>query len=135
MTRLLSIVLVEDDPEQRLVLRSFLVKKGHTIALEAERGDDPRLWDVTADVAVVDLGLAGASGIDVIDELRERMPVLALTASNHDSSVSEALLKGAVGYVVKGAPMAEVVGAIELVAAHRPVLRRHVDARIRTRST
>jgi two-component system response regulator DesR len=124
MGRPLSIVLVEDNAETRHILRSFLIKRGHTIALECDRGDDQRLWDVKADVAVVDLNLPGADGIDVIDELRERMPILALTSSSHDSGVSAALLKGAMGYVVKGAPMAEVLDAVESVADGRPVLRR-----------
>lgn len=124
MGRSLSIVIVEDNAETRHILRSFLVKRGHTIALECERGDDRRLWDVKADVAVVDLSLPGADGIDVIDELRERMPILALTSSSHDGAVSAALLKGAFGYVVKGAPMAEVIDAVERVAEGRPVLRR-----------
>ena len=124
MGRSLSIVIVEDNAETRHILRSFLVKRGHTIALECDRGDDERLWDVKADVAIVDLNLPGADGIDVIDELRERMPILALTSSSHDGAVTTALLKGAFGFIVKGAPMAEVIDAVENVAAGRPVLRR-----------
>lgn len=124
MGRRLSIVIVEDNAETRHILRSFLVKRGHTIALECDRGDDERLWDVTADVAVVDLNLPGADGIDVIDELRERMPILALTSSSHDGAVTTALLTGAFGFIVKGAPMAEVIDAVENVAEGRPVLRR-----------
>lgn len=118
--RALNIVIVEDNAETRLFLRSFLVKKGHHVVLESERGDDARLWDAHGDVAVVDLNLPGADGYDVIDELKERMPVLALTSSLHDESVSQALLKGASGYVVKGAPMSEVVRAIEQVAGRQP---------------
>lgn len=124
MARSLSVVIVEDNADTRRFLRSFLEKRGHAVVLECDRGDAEQLWDVKADVAVVDLNLPGADGIDVIDELRERMPVLALTSSTHDGAVSAALLKGASGYVVKGAPMAEVVDAIERVADGRPVLRR-----------
>ena len=129
MGRSLSIVIVEDNAETRHILRSFLVKRGHTIALECDRGDDERLWDVKADVAVVDLNLPGADGIDVIDELRDRMPILALTSSSHDDGVSAALLKGALGYVVKGAPMAEVIDAVERVADRKPILRRVVESK------
>jgi DNA-binding NarL/FixJ family response regulator len=129
MSRALSIVIVEDNAETRHILRSFLVKRGHTIALECDRGDDERLWTVQADVAVVDLNLPGADGIDVIDELRERMPCLALTSSSHDAGVTTALLKGALGYVVKGAPMAEVIDAVERVADRQSILRRVGDAK------
>jgi two-component system response regulator PhoP len=122
----LQILIVEDDADQRRVLRAALEKGGHVVAHEAERGDDPVLGtDPDVDVAIVDLNLPGASGIEVIRTLltnRPFLPVLVLSASDHQQAITEALFTGALGYIVKGARFQEVLDAVELVARRRPVL-------------
>jgi DNA-binding NarL/FixJ family response regulator len=121
----LSVLVVEDDPAQRQMLRISLEARGHAIAGEVERGDDPMLREHKADVAVVDLALPGKSGIEVIRELRDHhpdLPVLVLSATAHNAAITEALLAGALGYVVKGARLLDVVDAVELVARKQQVV-------------
>ena len=121
----LSVLVVEDDPSQREMLRVSLEARGHVVSCEVARGDDDKLRAHTADVAVVDLGLPGKSGIDVIRELRDArpdLPVLVLSASAHNAAITEALLAGALGYVVKGARLLDVVDAVELVAKKQQVM-------------
>lgn len=119
----LRVLVVEDDADQRRLVSTMLERCGHRVTLAAERGDDPAIMDQDVDVAVIDLNLPGRSGLEVIRGLLDRqplLPVLVLSASSDGATVSEALLAGALGYVVKGARPSEVVDAVELVARRSP---------------
>lgn len=123
MTINLRVMVVEDDADQRRLLTVMLERAGHTVALAAERGDDPAILQQDIDVAVIDLNLPGKSGSEVIRALLDRqpvLPVLVVSAASDHAAVSEALLAGALGYVVKGARPSEVVDAVELVARRTP---------------
>lgn len=72
------------------------------------------------DVLILDLGLPGLDGFEVIRLLREeRNPVRILVVSGRDdpATVFETLRLGADGYQEKTRPVAEVVAAVEAVAA------------------
>ena len=71
---------------------------------------------VRADVALLDLGLPGMSGIDGVRRLREISPAtqaLVLTVHDDDAHVFEAICAGASGYLLKDTPPARLVAAIE----------------------
>ena len=131
----LRILVIEDDADQRRLVRAALVAGGHIVAREIERGDDPSLLaDPDVDVAVVDLNLPGMGGIDVIRALldkRPSLPVLVLSASAHSAAITEALLAGALGYVVKGARFQELLDSIEMVARRRPALSAQAEGALR----
>lgn len=123
MATTLRVMVVEDDGDQRRLITSMLSRAGHTIALAAERGDDPAILETEIDVAVIDLGLPGRSGVELIRALLDKrplLPVLVVSASSHSAAITEALLAGALGYVVKGARLHEVVDAVELIARRTP---------------
>ncbi len=123
MSRTLRVLLIEDDAAQRHMLRLSLEKRGHQVAGEIARGDDDAIVGCSADVAVVDLGLPGRSGVDVTRVLRARdVPVLVVSASAHSATVTEALLAGALGYIVKGARLGDIVDAVECVARREQVI-------------
>jgi DNA-binding NarL/FixJ family response regulator len=124
----LRVLIVEDDETQSHMLRKSLNMRGHVVVHAADRGDDPLLASVQADVGVVDLSLPGKSGVEVIRALHARavpLPVLVLSASAHSAAVTEALLAGALGFVVKGTRLSEVIDAVELVAQKKQVLPTH----------
>jgi DNA-binding NarL/FixJ family response regulator len=87
------------------------------------------------DLAVVDLEMPGLDGIAAIGRLREAAPgtrALVLTAFDTDERIIGALEAGARGYLLKGAPRAEIFAAIRTIAAggstlHGPVAARLVD--------
>lgn len=119
----LRVIVVEDDADQRRLITSMLTRAGHTIALACERGDDPAVLDTEADVALIDLSLPGRSGVELIRALldkRPTLPVLVVSASSHSAAITEALLAGALGYVVKGARLHEVVDAVEMISRRTP---------------
>jgi two-component system response regulator PhoP len=135
----LRVLLVEDDDDLRKMLRAALVRAGYSIGLECDRGDDPALTaDVDVDVAVVDLTLPGLSGVEVIRGLLDRrpsLPVLVLSSSSHGSAVTEALLAGALGYVVKGARLQDLTDAVQMVARRQPALSAEAQAALSSRTS
>jgi DNA-binding NarL/FixJ family response regulator len=72
------------------------------------------------DLAIVDISLSGASGIDLIKALKSQQPELpVLVVSMHDESLyaERALRAGAMGYVMKQEPAKTVKAAIRKVLA------------------
>lgn len=81
-------------------------------ALEAIEGDRP-------DVVLLDIHLPDGSGLDLLATIRSRfpgLPVVMLTMSDEPTYVEEAVRAGAVGYLLKSAPRAELIRAIEAAA-------------------
>lgn len=73
-------------------------------------------------VLVIDLAVAGLSGIDVARRLRILRPVpriLVFSSSGTSQSVQFALQAGAYGYVLRTAPISELMHAIRAVAEGR----------------
>jgi DNA-binding NarL/FixJ family response regulator len=85
-------------------------------AAEASRLTDPG----TVDVLLVDIRLGTASGLDVLaaDPDRGALPaVIVLTAYDYPQYADAALRLGAAGFVLKTAPVAELIDAVRRVAA------------------
>jgi DNA-binding NarL/FixJ family response regulator len=79
------------------------------------------------DVVLLDLSLGERSGFEVLEELQRRklgLRVIVLSMSSQPRHVAEALRLGALGYVLKGSPSAELLEAIEAVSQGR----RHLGA-------
>jgi DNA-binding NarL/FixJ family response regulator len=78
------------------------------------------LGSLRPDVALLDLGLPGMSGIDGVRLIRERSPAtqaLVLTVHDDDDHVFEAICAGASGYLLKDTPPARLVAAIQELGA------------------
>ncbi len=79
-----------------------------------------RAMELGPDVILMDLRMPGMDGATAIRELSERgIParVLVLTTFDADSDVVPAIEAGATGYLLKDAPRAELIRAVQ--AAHR----------------
>jgi DNA-binding NarL/FixJ family response regulator len=77
------------------------------------------------DIVVVDLGLPGGSGIEVIGEIQclsPRSRILALTAQDGREYIRAALQAGADGYLLKETNCAELLRAIRTVSKGRRFL-------------
>ena len=83
---------------------------------EALRG----INDTQPDLVIVDISLAGASGIDLIKtikSLREDLPVLVVSMHDESLYAERALRAGAMGYVMKQEPAKTVKTAVRKVLA------------------
>jgi len=90
------------------------------------------------DVAVVDLSLREASGLELLKDLKVRFPRLpVLVLSMYDESVyaERALRAGARGYIMKEAPPEQVLEAIRRVLAGEVYLSGAASSRLLKRLT
>lgn len=116
-------VLVVDD---HLVVREGLQHllgstSGFEVVGTAADGDEAiRLARaLQPNVVLLDLGLPGKSGLDVISELAresDRPRILVLTVHQDEGMVLEAITRGASGYVLKQATREELLSALRKVA-------------------
>lgn len=112
------VFLVDDHPLVRNALAQLLAGAGHALAGQAgdvrETLAHPAL--AASRLAVVDLALGEASGLDLIGQLRER-GVAVLVYSMHEGSnvVRRALEAGAAGYVTKRDAAQALLDAVRTV--------------------
>lgn len=85
----------------------------------------PRLEQAAPDVALVDIGLPGMSGIEGIRLLKERHPglhLIVLTVYDDDDRIFQALCAGASGYLLKKTQPARLLESLrEAVAGGGPM--------------
>jgi DNA-binding NarL/FixJ family response regulator len=94
-----------------------------------------RPWDLVPDVALVDIGLPGMSGIEGIRLLREKypsMPVVMLTVYDDDERIFEALCAGACGYLLKQTPPTRLLDSLKDVMKGGSAMSPEVAARVIT---
>src|SRR6184192_746856 len=133
------IVIVDDHPLFRKGLEQLIHSDG-TFAVCGEAGSAAEAMDVIRkldpDLAIVDVSLPGANGIELIKNIRAEFPKLPiLVLSMHDESLYalRALRAGAEGYVMKHEAMANVIQAIHEVFNGRPYLSPAMAAQVITK--
>ncbi len=114
----LNVVIVEDQLEIREGLRALIDGTGGFRCVGAYRSMEEaldRMKGAPPDVALMDIGLPGMSGIEGIGLVRERHPstqVLMLTVYDDDDRIFQALCAGACGYLLKKTPPARLLDAL-----------------------
>ena len=120
----MKVLVVEDEALLRHHLQTRLGESGHIV--DAVPDAEEALYqthEFNHDLAVIDLGLPGISGLDLIRQLRSRgktFPILILTARGNWQDKVEGLAAGADDYVVKPFSIRELLLRV------RAVLRRSV---------
>jgi two-component system, OmpR family, KDP operon response regulator KdpE len=116
-----NILIVEDDPNIRKLVRVNLVKRGYTVSEAEDSHQAIALFqEVPVDLVLLDLLLPGLSGVDVCTWIRARsdVPIIVLSARMEEDLKVAALDAGADDYVTKP------FGSEELLARVRAFLRR-----------
>ncbi|MBF5003685.1 response regulator transcription factor [Diaphorobacter caeni] len=122
-----TITVVEDDEDTRANVCSFLKKAGLRVwGVESVEHFYVRLLQEKTDLVVVDLGLPGQNGLNLIRILSEQnVPVIALTGRGDSESRIQGLNAGALQYFVKPADMNELFAGIRSQLRYR---QQHVSA-------
>ncbi len=140
---MIRILIADDEPSIRLVLRDALEGAGHEV-VEAADGNAARalLSTQPIDVALLDLRMPGPSGLELLDELRNRgadaPPVVIMTAQNTFENAVEAMKRGAFDYLTKPFELPQLEALIEKVRQQRSLrgevtaLRRRVGEAFRS---
>jgi DNA-binding NarL/FixJ family response regulator len=124
----IRVLLADDHAIVRAGIRQLLEHSGAIqIVAEASDGEAAQalIRQHQPDVAVLDIQMPKASGIEVTRWVRANMPgvgVLILTAYNDDPYVMAVLQAGANGYVLKTASPEELIQAVQDVHAGKSVL-------------
>ena len=113
----MRVLLVEDDQTLSRSLRAQLERAGYRVQC-AEDGREGLYYatEFAIDVAIVDLGLPGLSGVDLIKSVRAKgkeYPILVLTARDRWQDKVEALKIGADDYVVKPFHVEELLARVD----------------------
>ena len=101
----MKLLVVEDEALLRHHLQTRLTDSGHVV--ESVANAEEALYQTEQfnhDLAVIDLGLPGMGGLDLIRQLRSQgktFPILILTARGNWQDKVEGLAAGADDYVVK----------------------------------
>jgi DNA-binding NarL/FixJ family response regulator len=118
----LRVVLADDHPFYREGLARLLEQSGIDVVRSVPNGEAAiqAVEELAPDVVVMDLNMPGLSGMEATRRLTETAPatrVLVLSVSAQEEDVTEAILAGARGYVLKDGPVEEVVAGIRAAAA------------------
>ncbi len=100
-----QILIADDDPSIRLLLKNFLESEGYDTTEAKSGGEVLRMLpELTPDLLIMDLRMPEWDGIEVMKKLGEqnlKVPVLLMTAHGTSSSAIQAIQLGAFDYITK----------------------------------
>jgi two-component system KDP operon response regulator KdpE len=123
MSAALPLLVVDDEPSFRRLLRTSLSAQGYRV-LEAGTGQGAidSLGRDAPEVVLLDLGLPDMDGLEVIRRVRgsgARTPIIVLSSRGDERGKVQALDLGADDYVTKPFGMGELVARIRTALRHR----------------
>jgi DNA-binding NarL/FixJ family response regulator len=123
----LRVVLVDDHPVYRAGLARLLRESGVDVVAEVPNGEMALevVEETAPDVVVMDLNMPGMSGLEATRQLVAQSPatrVLVVSVSAQEADVTDAILAGASGYILKESPVEEVVAGIRAAAAGQSLI-------------
>lgn len=116
-----TILVIDDDPDLRLMLKAQLERKTYRVVLASSGRDGlQKAYQARPDLIILDIMMPGMDGWEVCQRLRElsSVPIIMLTARNMKGDVVKGLESGADDYLTKP------FGGAELDARIQAVLRR-----------
>jgi two-component system KDP operon response regulator KdpE len=118
-----KILIADDDPQMLRALRITLTARGYEI-VTASDGTEALNAAIRShpDIVVIDLGMPGLTGIEVIQALRgwSQVPVLVVSGRSESWDKVEALDAGADDYVTKPFSADELLARIRALSRRTP---------------
>ena len=113
----MRVLVIEDEADLQADIRQRLETEGYIVDASGE-GNEGLYFasEYPLDAAIIDIGLPGISGIEIIRRLRDRghtLPVLILTARSRWQEKVEGLEAGADDYLVKPFQMEELLARLK----------------------
>jgi two-component system, NarL family, nitrate/nitrite response regulator NarL len=118
----IRVLLVDDHALFRAGLSALISEEGFDVVGQASSGPEgiALARELAPDVVIMDLNMPGMSGVEATRALAAQAPasrVVVLTVSGDETSVTEAVLAGACGYLLKDADVDDILAAIRAAAA------------------
>ena len=118
----LKVLVVDDEPPIRKLLRTGLVTQGYEI-LEAPNGKTAlQMLSQSPDLVILDLGLPDMQGLDLLRMMRtqnEQVAIVVLSSRSDETGKVGALDGGADDYVTKPFGMNELLARTRAALRHR----------------
>ncbi len=126
------ILVVEDEPNVRLVFRTALESKEYAIST-APDGETALMWlgQEAFDLVLLDLQMPGMGGMEMLGRLREQgndIPVVIISAHDQAPNVVQAMRLGAIDFLAKPLTPDALRRAIAEVILRESVHRTEVEA-------
>ena len=118
-----TILIADDDPQMLRALRITLGARGYEVVTGADgRAALDAAIESHPDVVVLDLGMPGLTGIEVIEAIRgwSQVPVLVVSGRSESWDKVEALDAGADDYVTKPFSADELLARIRALSRRTP---------------
>lgn len=114
------VLLVDDHAVVRLGVRAILEDHFEAVTIVEAGSGEAALDALSAgfDIIVLDLSMPGRNGVDLLAELRHRVPkvpVLILSLHGEEQYAVRALRAGAAGYLMKAAAPEQLIEAVSKV--------------------
>jgi DNA-binding response OmpR family regulator len=127
-----TIMVVEDDPGMRAVLREVLIDEGFQVHEEPGPDRVPAAVErIRPRAIVLDRELPGSNGIELLATLARRypgIPVLVITSFGGATVRAEAIRAGAAAYLEKPFRMAMLLDTLRAITEKRTAARGALDA-------
>ncbi len=112
----ISLLVVDDEEPIRNALKKFLTQQGYEVATAASGEDALRILQrQKISVLLLDVRMPGKSGIDLVPQVLELEPsvaILMLTAVNDATTAALCMQRGAMDYLTKPIDLADLARAI-----------------------
>jgi YesN/AraC family two-component response regulator len=114
MPRPANALIVDDEPHVIVLLRALMNQLGVKTIWEASNGSAAleKVASQEPDVVILDINLPQVGGLEVLERIKAehpKVPVIIVSAQSTMRTFERALSLGAVGYILKHAPKAEVL--------------------------
>ena len=125
------IMIVEDEPNVRLVFRAALESETHTLTT-AEDGETALRWlnQEDYDLVLLDIRMPGMGGMEVLRRLRAAgrdVPVIVITAQHSVANAVEAMKLGAIDFLAKPLTPEALRQTVAEVLERHPKVEPHRD--------
>lgn len=119
----MKVLIVEDEKNLRKILADFLHREGYICETAADFHEaEAKLADYPYDILLLDLGLPGGSGMDLIPDIKESHPeagIVIISAKNSLDDKISGLDLGADDYLTKPFPLPELNSRIKALLRRR----------------
>jgi DNA-binding NtrC family response regulator len=127
------ILVVDDEESQRKVLAGFLRKCGYDVLVAGSVAEALEIAATrTLDLVLSDLRMPGASGLDLLGDLKQanpELPVVLMTAFGTVASAVDAMKRGAADYLTKPVDLDELELLVARTLERRALLSENRELR------
>jgi DNA-binding NarL/FixJ family response regulator len=112
-----TVFIIDDSSMMRSMLRLGAVEAELSVVGDAGtvQGALARCVQLDPDIVLLDLGLPDGDGLELLSEIRQRMPniyVIVVTGNNDQAVVRSAVSRGALGFILKPFSIGAITDAL-----------------------